>query len=143
MSVDAAADAPADLVIDATDHVVVPGFIDPHTHANPELLSNELKANVNYLTQGVTTVFVGNDGRGLTDRVTQVATMKDQGTGTNVAFFTGHGTAREAAMGLENRAPTDDELEQMRQFVEEEMRAGALGLSTGLFLQAGQLRRNK
>jgi len=137
VSVDAAVDAPADLVIDATDRVVMPGFIDPHTHANPELLSNELKANVNYLTQGVSTVFIGNDGRGLTDRVAQVATMKNQGTGTNVAFFTGHGTAREAAMGLENRAPTDDELEQMRQFVEDEMRAGALGLSTGLFYRPG------
>ena len=137
VSVNAAADAPADLVIDATDRVVVPGFIDPHTHANPELLSNELKANVNYLTQGVTTVFVGNDGRGLPDRVTEVATMEAQGTGTNVGYFTGHGTAREAAMGLENRAPTDDELEQMRQFVDEEMGAGALGLSTGLFYRPG------
>ena len=137
VSVDAAADAPADLVIDATDRVVVPGFIDPHTHANPELLSNELKANVNYLTQGVTTVFVGNDGRGLPDRATEVATMKEQGTGTNVGFFTGHGTAREAAMGLENRAPTADELDQMRQFVDEEMQAGALGLSTGLFYRPG------
>jgi len=137
VSVDAAADAAADLVIDAADRVVVPGFIDPHTHANPELFSNELKANVNYLTQGVTTVFIGNDGRGLTDRAAQVATMQDQGTGTNVGYFTGHGTAREAAMGLENRAPTEGELEQMRQFVEEEMRAGALGLSTGLFYRPG------
>lgn len=137
VSVQAAVDAPADLVIDATDRVVLPGFIDPHTHANAELLDDELKANVNYLTQGVSTVFVGNDGSGLPDRAMKVATMRDQGTGINVGFFSGHGAAREAAMGLENRAPTDDELQQMREFVADDMRAGALGLSSGLFYRPG------
>ena len=137
VSVNAAADAEADLVVDANGRVVVPGFIDPHTHAEADLLNPETKTNANFLTQGVTTVFVGNDGRGLVDRERKVATMQEQGTGTSVAYFTGHGSAREAAMGLENRAPTEDELQTMRDYVAADMRGGALGLSTGLFYVPG------
>jgi N-acyl-D-aspartate/D-glutamate deacylase len=87
--------------------------------------------------QGVSTVFIGNDGRGLVDRAEKVALMQEQGTGTSVAYFTGHGTARTNAMGLENRAPTKDELQKMRDFVEADMRGGAIGLSTGLFYTPG------
>jgi N-acyl-D-aspartate/D-glutamate deacylase len=137
VSMNASADAQAELVIDASGKAVVPGFIDPHTHAEADLLNDASKANVNYLTQGVTTVFVGNDGRGLPDLEQKLAIMKQQGTGTNVAFFTGHGTARQKILGLEDRAPTDDELDAMRQFVENDMRAGALGLSTGLYYRPG------
>ena len=136
-SMNASADAQADLIIDAAGKAVVPGFIDPHTHAGGDLLDDARKANINFLTQGVTTVFVGNDGRGLPDLEEKLAIMNRQGIGSNVAFFTGHGTAREQSLGLEDRAPTDDELEQMRDFVANDMRAGALGLSTGLFYRPG------
>ncbi len=136
-SIDAAADAPADLVIDASSMAVMPGFIDPHTHAEEDFLIDTYKSNVNYLMQGVTTVFVGNDGDGFFDLDEALATMDRQGIGTNVAFFTGHETARRKVIGLEDRAPTDDELDEMRAFVENEMRAGALGLSTGLFYRPG------
>lgn len=137
VTVDAADDAEADLVVHANGRIVVPGFIDPHTHAEADLLDPETKINANYLTQGVTTVFVGNDGRGLVDRERKVAILQEQGTGTSVAYFTGHGSAREAAMGLENRAPTEDELQAMRDYVAADMRGGALGLSTGLFYVPG------
>lgn len=136
-STDAPADAAADLVVDASGRVVVPGFIDPHTHAEEDLLSQENKTNANYLMQGVTTVFIGNDGRGLVDRAEKVALMEEQGTGPSVAYFTGHGGAREAAMGTENRAPTEEELDAMREYVEADMRGGALGLSSGLFYVPG------
>lgn len=135
-SVDAAPDASAELVIDATGLVVVPGFIDPHTHAD-EVFDADKSENINYLTQGVTTVFVGNDGRGIPERADGVAKMQAQGIGTNVAYFVGHGTVRQKVMGLENRAPTDDELEQMRELVADDMRAGAIGLSSGLFYTPG------
>jgi N-acyl-D-aspartate/D-glutamate deacylase len=136
-SMDAAGDAQADLIIDATGMAVMPGFIDPHTHAEDDLLNDELKANVNFLAQGVTTVFVGNDGRGLPDLEQKLAIMNRQGIGSNVAFFAGHGTARETVLGLEDRAPIDAELDAMRELVEDDMRAGALGLSTGLFYRPG------
>jgi len=137
VTLDAAADAAADRVIDATGLVVAPGFIDPHTHAGDDLLDPAHNANLNYLMQGVTTVFIGNDGRGLPDLEENLALMRSQGIGSNVAFFTGHGTARTVAMGLEDRAPTDDELATMKEFVAAEMRAGALGLSTGLYYRPG------
>ena len=137
VSMDASPDAEASLIIDAAGMAVVPGFIDPHTHALDDLLDDDRKWNMNYRAQGVTTVFVGNDGRGIPDLEEKLAIMERQGIGSNVAFFTGHGTAREKILGLDDRAPTDDELVEMRDFVENEMRAGALGLSTGLFYRPG------
>lgn len=136
-SMDASADARADLVIDASGLVVVPGFIDPHTHAEDDLFDIPGNANLNYLTQGVTTVFIGNDGRSIPGGLQNLELMRSQGIGTNVGFYAGHGTIREAVMGLENRAPTDDELDRMRKMLRDEMRAGALGLSTGLFYTPG------
>ncbi len=137
VSMDAAANSRADLIIDATDQVVVPGFIDPHTHADDDIFDVPGNTNSNYLAQGVTTVFVGNDGDGISNRPEKIEQLSAQGVGTNVGFFAGHGTIRKAVMGLENRAPNDDELEQMRAGVADEMLAGALGLSTGLFYTPG------
>ena len=137
VSTTAPADAPADRVIDAAGLVVVPGFIDPHTHATEDLLDPATSANTNYLMQGVTTVFIGNDGGGLPDRRQSMAKMRDHGIGTNVAFFVGHRPVRTAVMGLENRFATDEEIASMRELVADGMRDGALGLSTGLFYTPG------
>jgi len=137
VSMDAAADAEATFKIDATGLAVVPGFNDPHTHADDDIFDVPGNANSNYLAQGVSTVFIGNDGKGIPDRASRLALMATQGVGTNVGFFAGHGTIRESMMGLENRAPTNDELAKMRAMVVEEMRAGALGISTGLFYTPG------
>ncbi len=137
VSIDATADASAVTIIDASGLTVTPGFIDPHTHADDDLFSPPGNQNANFLTQGVTTVFIGNDGSGIEDRAANVAKMREQGIGTNAAFFSGHGAARRAAMGLENRAPTEDEMDAMRRFVAADMEAGALGLSTGLFYTPG------
>ena len=133
VSMNAAPDAEAAMIIDATGLVVTPGFIDPHTHATEDLLDATGNLNANYLAQGVSTVFIGNDGGVIDDRDTQLSLMRNQGIGTNVGWFSGHGTARESVMGFENRAPSDAELDEMRAFVEADMRAGALGLSSGLF----------
>jgi N-acyl-D-aspartate/D-glutamate deacylase len=87
--------------------------------------------------QGVTTVVVGNDGAGIVNLADTLASLRSQGIGTNAAFYVGHGAVREAVMGLENRAPTDAELARLRELVEQQMRAGALGLSTGLYYTPG------
>ena len=136
-SVDADADADAELVIDATGLAVLPGFIDPHTHADDDLFDTPGNLNLNYLAQGVTTVFFGNDGGGFADRAARLPMLDENGIGTNAAWYSGHGAAREAVMGLEDRAPSNDELDAMRDYVEADMRAGALGLSTGLFYRPG------
>lgn len=136
-SMDAPADAQAARRIDATGLTVVPGFIDPHTHASEDLLDDDKNVNANFLTQGVTTVVIGNDGGGIPNLEASLETMRLQGIGTNVAFYAGHNNIREMVMGLENRAATDDELDEMREILELQMEAGALGLSTGLYYTPG------
>lgn len=51
---------------------------------------------------------------------------------TRTAGLVGHSTVRRLVMGMANRPPTADELGRMRDAVAEAMRAGALGISTGL-----------
>ncbi|MEM7017022.1 MAG: amidohydrolase family protein, partial [Pseudomonadota bacterium] len=118
--------------IDATGLVVSPGFIDPHTHADDDLDSN----NEAYLRQGVTTLFIGNDGGGGTVKAARQHLDK-HGVSTNVGLFSGHGAVRESVMGYENRAPTESELDQMKALVKADMEAGSLGLSSGLFYAPG------
>lgn len=124
-------------VIDARGKIVAPGFIDPHTHAAEELSNPDKSANLNYLFQGVSTVFIGNDGHGAANIQEQQDAFEDYGIGTNVALYVGHGGVRRAVMGTENRAPTKAEMDQMLALVKSAMEAGALGLSTGLFYVPG------
>src|SRR5579859_3344907 len=58
--------------------------------------------------------------------------LQRKGVSQNVASYLGATTVREYVLGLENRKPTADELEKMRQLVEREMRDGALGIGTAL-----------
>ncbi|HSL71141.1 MAG TPA: amidohydrolase family protein, partial [Longimicrobiales bacterium] len=58
--------------------------------------------------------------------------LNTTGHAPNIAFFAGHNTIRSAVMGSTNRAPTAAELERMKAMVDTAMRAGAIGLSTGL-----------
>jgi N-acyl-D-amino-acid deacylase len=122
MSIDASVDATARTVIDANGKLVVPGFIDPHTHAaiNPE--DPAATAHINHLTQGVTTLVVGSDGRGVFDREATFARLEEQGVGANIAFLAGHGGIREAVLGYADRAPTETELSAMISLLETEMR---------------------
>ncbi len=126
-------------VIDADGLLVMPGFIDPHTHSLADLRSIDpsRRTNANYLFQGVTTVVNGNDGFGEPGVAGQMDTLDALDIGTNTALFTGHGALRKAVMGGEDRAPTDAELAEMERRLDKDMRAGALGLSTGLFYAPG------
>lgn len=126
-------------IIDASGLYVLPGFIDPHTHSMGELLDEdpEKRRNVNYLTQGVTTVVNGNDGFGDPDINAISENISSLGIGTNTALFIGHGALREKVMGREKRPPTKDEMTSMKNLVSTAMDEGALGLSTGLFYAPG------
>ncbi len=122
--------------IDARGLFVTPGFIDPHTHTDIDLLSPVSSVNLAYLHQGVTTVFVGNDGGG--QRFIDAASTIDANRpGTNVGLFRGHGALRSEFVGLDDRAPTEEEAEAMVAALVEDMAAGALGLSSGLFYAPG------
>lgn len=127
----------ADEVVNAAGKIVSPGFIDPHTHTLDELKSKDKNANLNYLTQGVTTVVNGNDGGGTYQISALAQELEKNGIGTNVAMFAGHNTMRRAVMGTEDRFATTAELKDMKNLLEQAMEEGAIGLSTGLYYVPG------
>ncbi|MGE0128666.1 MAG: prolyl oligopeptidase family serine peptidase [Blastocatellales bacterium] len=127
----------ADRVVVADGLIVAPGFIDPHTHADDDLFDPKRGANLAFLTQGVTTVFIGSDGRSRIPLGKALQQLQTQGIGTNVASFVGHGAVRQAVMGMSDAAPTPEQLEKMKLLVRQGMDDGALGLSTGLYYAPG------
>ncbi|MDH3424524.1 MAG: amidohydrolase family protein, partial [Gemmatimonadota bacterium] len=122
--------------LDVQDHVVAPGFIDPHTHSRGRIF--ELPTAHNFIRQGVTTLVEGNDGSSPLAIGSWLDSLAASGgTAPNFALFVGHGSIRREVLGSEDRAPTDAELDQMRRLVGGAMQDGALGLSTGLFYLPG------
>ncbi len=129
------AGARAARTVDATGKIVVPGFIDMHSHADTGLASSDAgrRAAPNLVTQGITTVLVNPDGGGPWPLEAQRASMEKVGVGPNVALMAGHGTIRQHVMGNDHRRPaTADEIQRMRALLRQAMEAGAFGLSAGL-----------
>lgn len=122
-------------VIDAKGMIVAPGFIDPHTHAEPWLTADDVHERLiePFLMQGVTTAFIGNDGGGPVEVGAVLDSAKTKPVGINYAVYTGFGTIRAKVIGEARRAPTPDELAQEEALVHKAMCEGAIGLSTGLF----------
>ena len=123
--------------IDAKGLYVTPGFIDVHTHAASGLTDPDLSSAEPQLRQGVTTVFVNPDGGGAVDMEKQREALMEDGIGVNVAQLTAHGSIREKVMGMEDRAPTPEEMDKMRQLVRDGMANGSFGLSSGPFYSPG------
>lgn len=143
--------ASARKVIDAPGMIVAPGFIDVHTHAEDIV---ELPEAPNFIRMGVTTLILGNCGASVVSRLppppnrNRPATTCDldpfftkiekMGVAPNIATLIGHNTVRRIAMGGSfDRAPSAAELERMKQLVDEGMKDGAVGLSTGLIYLPG------
>ena len=122
-------------VIDARGMIVAPGFIDPHTHVGEQLADADAATRLipQFLMQGVTTAFIGNDGGGDPDLRSVLGSAARRPVGINYAAYVGFGAVRRAVIGDADRAPTPAELARMRQMVAAGMCQGALGLSTGLF----------
>jgi len=123
-------------VIDAADLYVCPGFIDIHNHSDRTIA--KIPTADNYLLQGVTTVLGGNCGGYQFPVSEQFRKLKKSGIAINFCTLIGHNTIREKVMGLKMSAPGKEEIEKMKQLVDQEMKSGAIGLSTGLAYMPGR-----
>lgn len=141
--------------IDASRLIVTPGFIDSHSHSDRSLL--EHPDQTEKVEQGITTSIggvcglspaplpinfpadssekVGEFGK-KTEVYKNIGTFFDAARkssfGSSLAAFIGHASIREAVMGLDNRKPTEEELNKMKDYVHDAMKNGALGISFGL-----------
>ena len=140
-------------VIDATGLVVAPGFIDLHSHSDFDLLADGTAQSK--IRQGVTTEILGESEsagpvlgpagpeldkdlgpRGIRRDWSTLgeyfSRVERQGISLNIASYVGSGQVRMCVTGNVNRPPTPAELEEMKQLVDQAMRDGAIGLSSGL-----------
>jgi N-acyl-D-amino-acid deacylase len=146
-------DATAARTIDAGGMVVAPGFIDMLGQSDLSILVNpHLPSKI---FQGITTEFTGegtsvaplNDTIIASDRVIYdhfkitpdwrtfaeyFARLERQGIGINVGHYVGATQVRRMVLGDDDRTPTPDQLQRMRQLVAQAMRDGAVGVSTSL-----------
>ena len=144
--------------IDATDHVVCPGFIDVHAHSALMILAEP--RHEPKVRQGITTELIGIDGNsyapfrshqdllrfielnsglegnpplpGRWSTVEQYLDMFDQKVAVNIAYILGNSPVRIDATGWEDKPATRADLENMKAVIREAMEQGAFGLSTGL-----------
>lgn len=126
-------------VIDAEGLTVTPGFIDSHSHSDSTALPYPLQAEK--AEQGITTSIAGQCGstpnpKRVGDNILTMGALMDgiEATpqGSHIATFVGHRALRTTVMGMENREPTGEEMEQMKSLLREAMEAGVLGVSFGL-----------
>lgn len=140
--------------IDAHELVVAPGFIDVHTHSDITLLVNPKAESA--VRQGITTSIFPNCGTGtapavgealkdVEERLNQYGLrvqwtsvgeffsyLEKQLPSVNVVPMVAHGTVRMAVLGYEKRKPNSNELDKMKEHVEDAMKSGTRGLCSGL-----------
>jgi N-acyl-D-amino-acid deacylase len=142
-------------IIDASGRRVAPGFVDIHTHSDISATFHPEQESM--LAQGVTTQVVGNCslclGLAMDDDLfafekrwlgqygarirwssveAHLKVVEDRGIGTNYLMLAGQGTLRKRVVGLEDRRPTADEMEEMKRILHQAFQAGCWGISTGL-----------
>ena len=121
--------------INASGLIVAPGFIDVHTHADD--IADMPRAE-NFVRMGVTTIVAGNCGGSTLNVAKLFRAVEHTNVAVNVATLVGHNSVREKAMGGSfDRPPTPQELAMMKALIEQAMKDGAVGLSTGLIYQPG------
>ncbi|MEZ5352431.1 MAG: D-aminoacylase [Bryobacteraceae bacterium] len=128
-------DGTAARTIDAGGRIAAPGFIDVHTHIEGAV--EKVPRGDNFLRDGVTTVVTGNCGGSKVKVGEWFDELEAAGLGINVATLIGHNSVRNEVMGRVNRKATPEEITAMRALVDEAMREGATGFSTGLIYIPG------
>ncbi|MEW6457420.1 MAG: D-aminoacylase [Acidobacteriota bacterium] len=145
-------------VIESRSLVVAPGFIDVLDQSDFTILVDGNAESK--IRQGVTTLIYGEGGSAapLTDFIKNEwkreaehygitldwTTLKEYyeklmkgGISVNIATYVGAAQVRMAVIGAENREPTHDELERMKQLVAQAMEDGAVGISSALIYPPG------
>ncbi len=114
---------------DVSGSIISPGFIDAHAHIENIMRISDAQSA---LRQGVTTALGGPDGRGPSPMKEFLDSLDTYELGINTAWLVGHNTIRRRVMQTENRFPTAEEQTEMERMVEQAMKDGAFGISTGL-----------
>jgi len=145
--------SPAKLVIDAHGLAVAPGFINMLSWSTESLIADGHSQSE--IRQGVTTEIMGEgESMGPVNERVREKMLREQkdihyeikwstlaeylrylearGISCNVASFIGATTIRENVIGFEDKAPTPQQLDEMRALVRQEMEGGALGIGTSL-----------
>jgi N-acyl-D-amino-acid deacylase len=147
----------SDKMIDASGHIVAPGFIDIHSHSDFSILIDPMAHSK--IHQGVTTEVIGQCGNSaapmnqsvkqyrekyMSNRVPEdfeyewtsmdsyLQLVEKQGIALNIAPVVGHGTIRHNVLEYENRDANENELTEMKELVRDSMKDGSWGMSTGL-----------
>ncbi|MBP6003457.1 MAG: D-aminoacylase [Pyrinomonadaceae bacterium] len=124
-----------DDVVDASGLVLAPGFIDIHNHSESGLLKEGTAAN--QVSQGITTILVGPDG-GSPFPIKDYLDKLSGKIAPNVGAFIGHAEVREQVMKKDyTRKATEEEIRLMAALVDQSMKEGAFGLSSGLEYDVG------
>jgi N-acyl-D-amino-acid deacylase len=128
--------AAGEQVIDAKGQALSPGFIDTHSHADGDL--DKIPDALGAVSQGITTIVGGQDGGSYFPLTEYFARLAAHPVAVNVASYSGHNTLRDSILGKNfERAATADEVKRMQALLQQDMDAGALGLSTGLEYDPG------
>ncbi|MFC1502304.1 amidohydrolase family protein [bacterium] len=142
-------------VIEAKGLAVCPGFLDAHSHTDIGLLANP-KAE-SKIRQGVTTEISGNCGSSpfpiagsVLEEYKKIAKddydvdvdweniqgffrrLEKRGMALNYGTLLGQGTLRGKVVGFNDRPPTEHDIQKMKAIIQENIKAGALGISSGL-----------
>ena len=127
-------------ILDVAGLTVSPGWIDSHSHSDNAILTYPDQKEK--IEQGITFSITGQcGGSAAPEKERSTAEWFDQAVatpqGSGSVMFIGHNTIRRQVIGNENRDPSPEELEQMKQLLAEGMDAGACGMSLGLYYVPG------
>jgi N-acyl-D-amino-acid deacylase len=158
----------AQRTIDANGLLICPGFINLHSHSDATILSHNNAENclaMGLVTEGVgncgssVAPITEKSREALRQRIMRrtlgevdvdwfslsewISRVEEKGIGINIASYIGHGAVRSSVMGLEGEGgervtPTEDEMKEMKTLVNQAMKDGAFGLSTGLIYAPGR-----